>query len=559
VTVPESNGAAELSGTRVATARHEAGLTQKDLAAQLGVSLWKIEQLESAAGSTAGPLEALAHATGKPESWFTETDRPVRPQTRELLPAAATSAAATRGEALVLASLATLVLIRFFTEVVHVLPRIANFVDIPIFVALAVAASLSRPLQAEERRDTTPFVGPALVFLVICAVATLANPSRVEAAPALLFLYGYLAPVGVYVATYRLWAAGRALSLSRLIVGLGLLQLLVVLFIDLPRLVSTGNPDEVSGTFGENAYQLVFFLLLFGALLAGIFTFEQNRRIARAVPFLFVALLGTIFLAQYRSLLITTAATVVLIGVLLGTVKLRGLVLGGLVAIAFVVTLNYTAKAFPILRLGPAVEAFTTAPTSYVKDRASALNHVGRLYGDNPRYIVTGTGPGTYSSRAWQTFGLLDSSSQASVAGSYAGRLVHGGEYHTDVSDKYIYPRAQHGEIVQGSRALTTPYSDYSSLMAEVGVLGLVTMLFLYGRALAHAGRMTLTFRRTSLPADPVPAIALAAMVALFVLLQMGILQSWLEVSRIAFPTWIMLAVASKEFRAREGDNRATT
>ncbi len=35
-----------------------------------------------------------------------------------------------------LASIAALVLVRFFTEVVPVLPRAANFVDIPIVLAL---------------------------------------------------------------------------------------------------------------------------------------------------------------------------------------------------------------------------------------------------------------------------------------------------------------------------------------------------------------------------------------------------------------------------------------
>jgi hypothetical protein len=43
---------------------------------------------------------------------------------------------------------------------------------------------------------------------------------------------------------------------------------------------------------------------------------------------------------------------------------------------------------------------------------------------------------------------------------------------------------------------------------------------------------------------------------ALFVLLQMGFLENWLEVARVTFPTWILLAVATKEFRARYGAAR---
>ena len=51
----------------------------------------------------------------------------------------------------------------------------------------------------------------------------------------------------------------------------------VVALIDLPLFLATHNPDKVSGTFGENAYQLVIFLLIVAAVLAGIYTFEPKR------------------------------------------------------------------------------------------------------------------------------------------------------------------------------------------------------------------------------------------------------------------------------------------
>jgi hypothetical protein len=53
------------------------------------------------------------------------------------------------------------------------------------------------------------------------------------------------------------------------------------------------------------------------------------------------------------------------------------------------------------------------------------------------------------------------------------------------------------------------------------------------------------------------PALALACTAAFFVLLQMGILQSWLEVTRITFPSWILLAVITKEFQSRGTKRRA--
>jgi hypothetical protein len=39
----------------------------------------------------------------------------------------------------------------------------------------------------------------------------------------------------------------------------------------------------------------------------------------------------------------------------------------------------------------------------------------------------------------------------------------------------------------------------------------------------------------------------------------MGLLQSWLEVTRITFPAWILLAVATKELRSRSDSTPVPT
>ena len=251
-------------------------------------------------------------------------------------------------QVLVLGVVATLVAVRFFTEVIGVLPRALNFVDIPLFGLLVIVAATGepRPRTRGRLRDTSG----ALLFVAICAVATISNPSRVELAPVLVFIYGFAAPLGVYWAAYRLWPAGHALNMSRLIVAIGITQIAVVVLIDLPRFLSSSNPDEVSGTFGTNAYQLVFFLLVFSAVLAGIFTYEQGKRVvAPFVPALFVAVLGIVFLAQFRALIFTMFVTLAILTAILGSARFRGVAVSAFVVVAFLVALNYTAGAFPVL------------------------------------------------------------------------------------------------------------------------------------------------------------------------------------------------------------------
>ena len=145
---------------------------------------------------------------------------------------------------LVLSCLALLVVVRFFTEVVPVVPRAANFADIPILIALVAAAIAHTRRPSAVGTNYLPLGGPILAFLLICSVSAVLNPSRTAIGPALVFIYGILAPLGVYAAVYRLWSAGWAASMSRLLVTLGVIQLAVVALIDLPRFIATGDPDR---------------------------------------------------------------------------------------------------------------------------------------------------------------------------------------------------------------------------------------------------------------------------------------------------------------------------
>lgn len=537
-------------GKRLAIARREAGLAQKDLAEQMGVSVWRVDQLESGREDLRRYLPEIAAVVDRPPDWFAHNwtaveseASPLRRAVTHMRPRIPRS-----GVGFVSASLGTVVLIRFFTEVVPIVPRAANFIDVPIFLVLVLAAA-TRPMT-RSTREHAPFLVLSLLFVVISVVAMVANPTRVEPGPTLVFIYGFLAPVGVYAAVFRLWPVGRALSFSRLLVALGLIELLVVFTIDLPKFLIDKNPDVVSGTFGTNAYQLVFFLLVFTALLAAIFSLEKSRAVARLAPVLFVAVLATIFLAQYRLLLISTVLTLIFVGLLLG-LRVRVVVAGAMIAVSFVITLSFVASHFPNLYFSGTISSIKQNPTFYASKRFSTVNSVARLYSDQPIFMMTGTGPGTFSSRGWQTFAFAGSKSHSNVQGTYALALTGGRPYQTDVSDRYVLPQILHGEVIGNSRAVTLPFSSYLSLLAEVGLVGFAVMILIYVEALRRAwvmARIALTNRREG---DALPALLVAAAAAFFLLLQMAVFDNWLEVTRVTFPSWMILGVAAKEFEQR--------
>jgi O-antigen ligase/DNA-binding XRE family transcriptional regulator len=531
-------------GAKVSATRRDAGLSQKALADRLGVSLWAIDSIEQGRADAALHLPAIRRITGataidrflpRDESLSTEDIR------------GSHLARDATGRGLVLGAIALLVLVRFFTEVVPVVPRAANFIDIPIFIVLAFAAMAKAHADQRHAQRSMGLMVPASSFLALCVLSALVNASRTQAAPVLVFVYGFLGPLGIYAAVYRLWPRGNALALSRLLVALGVVQLLVVFTIDLRHFIESGhNPDVISGTFGTNAYQLVFFLLVVLGLLAGIFTVEPQRRAARIAPILLVLILGTIFLAQYRALLATTAVTVLLIGALIGS-RARGIVAAVMIGVALVVTLQYVATRFPNLKFASTVATLTQSPTFYAAERLGSARSVERLFSDHPRFIITGTGPGTFSSRAWQTFSSSQSNSGSNVQGAYASALTGGTAYHTDVSDKYVLPQLRSGAAIQGSDALTSPYSSYLSLMAEIGLFGFFLLAGIYLAATGRALRAAARSLRHRSAGDALPAVAIASAVAFAALLQMGLLGNWLEVTRLTFLSWTLFAVVEKE------------
>jgi hypothetical protein len=541
--VPSSS--TETVAARLAFARRAANLSQVELARVLGTSGWWVGEVEAGRLEPGGRVHAIAAATGFAESWL---EGPARfPKTESTTSRDIPSLGVT-GKWLVLTAIVTLVTVRFFTEIIAVAPRALNFVDIPVFLTLALGAMFVRPGQLGSTYLRVGY--PAIAFFVLAIVSAAINSGRTEAAPVVVFIYGFLGPLAVYAAVYRIWPPGEAVSLSRMLVWLGLLQLAVVALVDLPRFATSGrNPDLISGTFGTNAYQLVFFLLVVAALLAGIFTFEPNRRVARFVPVLILAMFAVTLLAQYRALLATTVVTIFVVSILLGT-HVRGMFVAALAVVAFGFAFSYVASSFPSLKLKATATTLTQDPWTFARDRSKAAGPVAGLYRDDAQAIVVGSGPGTFSSRAWQTFANAASPSFSNVQGGYAQKLT-GGIYETDVSTKYVLPRLQHGTVIQGSHALSSPFSSYLSLAAEVGLLGLALIAGLYVAALLRSFRLAKQEIANATQGDAVPALTLATTIGLLTLLQMGFLENWLEVTRITFIVWAMFAVVTKELDSR--------
>ena len=201
----ELTGDESTVGARVAAARRNQGMTQRDLAQAIGVSSWTVDRIERGVLDIGRYLSSIADVTHAGRDWLAVSSQGAA-QPRKAV--ASLPHLGVAGRNLVLGSIVLLVTIRFFTEVVPVLPRAANFIDIPIFLALALAAmsiSSGQPGTAYLRIGL-----PVSAFILLAIVSATINSERVHPAPVLVFIYGFLAPIAVYASVYRIWPPGNA-------------------------------------------------------------------------------------------------------------------------------------------------------------------------------------------------------------------------------------------------------------------------------------------------------------------------------------------------------------
>ena len=210
-----------------------------------------------------------------------------------------------------------------------------------------------------------------------------------------------------------------------------------MLLINLPTFVHTRNPDDVSGTFGTNAYQLVYLLLVLVTLVVGIATFEPGTRVARfAIPLL-AGFSVVMLLAQYRALLASTVVALFAVAYMLKG-RGRGVLAVGAAVARFRGRLLLRRDAIVVPEAGRGRHEHCRIADGLREGRAGVVGHVLDMYADIPATVAIGSGPGTYSSRAWQTFAKADSTSRTNVVGGYATSLTGGSVYSTDVSEKYV-------------------------------------------------------------------------------------------------------------------------
>jgi hypothetical protein len=443
--------------------------------------------------------------------------------------------------AILSASLVLIVCVRLFSENLRLVSRLAQFVDVPVTVAVAVLALMS--IGRSRRRVAGKGIGViTYLFVALCAVSALVNVSRVSALPALMFVYGLLAPFVFDLAVAHVPLGRQGVQrVVRTFYWLGVVQLVIGVGYGLPMLFATRNPDYVSGTFGQNAYQFTYFiglwlLYVLGSSVMPVERPSRMRDLAVAVAALLV--FGLFYAAQYRAMLVFFAA---IVAIALGASPARlprRIWWTLMVLVVSTVMLVFVATLFPNLKLLRTFDLLADSTPIIESGKVQAVRNVVVMYEEMPHTILFGSGPATHSSRGYRTF-ALDPRAEKDAAGPLALALMGGTPYGTDVARKYV--DTIYAPPIQGGTTASSVMSSFTALAAEVGLPGLFLYLAAYGLAIGYS------YRRMRVSADAADAqgfaLAFACFGGLLLLLTQALFDNWLETTRVAIPLWTLVGL----------------
>lgn len=423
-------------------------------------------------------------------------------------------------------------LTRLLSEKFGLLPGWTNFLDLPILVAFAVYVAMATRRLPRPKRDNG-FAWLVAAFLFNFAISAFFNLERLHPGALILFLIGFLEPLAFMGLAYALMPKQEIVGfLVKILNFVGWIQLPVIAFIDLPRFLATRNPDFISGTFGENPYQLVFFLLSWNAIILST-PGNPKKRTARAIGILLLQglILAIILLAQFRSIIPFALMTWGLTYLFVNREISAGIVWAVLGTILFLGFFFVANSLFPELKYDDLLELTSRTDEVEQSGKVQSIQNYGQLIMTSPEVLVIGTGPATYASRGFRTFSVAG---KGDVANELYREAFNTDYYVTDVAAKYVLPTA--GLVAFGAATSAVPWFTYLALPAELGVFGLFVVLMMYFRAM----RICWVHRFAG---NGLGVLGSWVLLAMALLLQMAFLENWLEVSRLTVPVWVVFGV----------------
>ncbi|GAB4581720.1 MAG: hypothetical protein Fur0022_44700 [Anaerolineales bacterium] len=432
-------------------------------------------------------------------------------------------------------------LTRLFSDKLGLLPGWANFLDYPFLILFAVYVFVT----SSHRRKSPQASGFGFLILALSAniaISALLNLSRLHPGAFFLFIVGFLEPLVYMLLAYALTPRKETVELLvKVLFLVGWLQIAVVVLMDLPTFFETRNPDFISGTFGENPYQMVFYLLTWNVLILSSKPAYRMRTVwLIGVMIMQGVILAIILLAQFRAIIPFAAITWVITGVLVTRRRSQALLTGVFSLIIFAGLFLAINRMFPELKYNDFFELADRSDEVVNSGKVQAILNFGELISEQPQILVFGAGPGTYASRGFRTFSF---EGKGDLANQIYREVFKTDYYITDLAAKYVLPTAE--LFAFGSATTAVPWFSYLAIPAELGLPGFFLIIALYIRTILKASKLVYEEHKLAV-------LARWVVVSMVLLLQMAFLENWLENSRLTVPVWVVFGVVLSQIRQEE-------
>ncbi len=418
-----------------------------------------------------------------------------------------------------------LITIRFFTDTLKIAPLLLRFTDV-LFLIPFILYFLYRKIWAGDKLEGSGLwlYRGILVFAVISVISGLLNLSRIRLYPAIFFLFLTTVPFFYSFLILNSFDYHVLEKNFKLLLFLGILQIPAGL---LEFAYFGPHADLISGTFGGNCYQMNFFLFI---TLCGLLSLISMNKRYWYYFLLFPPALFIILMSGFRSIWVFFFIIIIIITCITAW-HTRTKVIAVPALVAFIV-IGFTIFNLKLPEARGRDVVFILKNPSIILEfgKIRAFLNLFKMYSDNAKWLLFGTGPGCYNSRAfWIFYHYAKSMRIFPVIGP------------TDVALKYVLPIWSTSLLFVkfGSATITTPWSSFIGIPGEVGITGALLFFFLYIR-ITHfvwkCQRYALKIRDENL--FTLSTMAFAGMLTIWCMATLG---NWFESTRVMLIEWLLI------------------
>ncbi len=430
---------------------------------------------------------------------------------------------------------------RFFSEKLNILPKYIDVINYPLFAILLIPLILN--LNKKPLKDTgeNSFISKAVaIFTISLVFSVIFNNYRILLASSLLFYAGLMEGPFLFFALNKLSKYPEKLisQVDVFFFVLLIANIIVIFAVDLPIFFITGNPDIISGTYGNNTYQFSMLLLICGGYMLG-YNYVKKRRAAIVIISQFLILL-IFYLSQFRAgLPFFLTSYIIMIGMIYG----KRIILKSIPVFAFILILSYSivtlAKKEQVvegLKFEDWLEIVSEPNRFLSMGKFSIYGSTLDMYNQYPQTLIIGTGPGNFLSRANYTFSYEMLSKTKGVGPIISQLFGINYPYFSDLHMKFVYNRII-PEAVLGTFQLSNPYTSYLSAITEVGIFGGLAIIFIYIFIIRKSFYYLRIIRNKNPRFLPLSVALIGGATYLF---QLAFLENYWEQARVTLPVWLL-------------------